>query len=133
MLLGLGSTSEGHKRRAMVLVACGTLLGAAAQILIKSGAGALGPHASLFETAVGMVTVPSLFFGYALYGLYTVVLILALRDGELSVLYPVIALTFVWVTIASAVVFHEQMNASKLAGIAIIMGGVALLGRENKP
>ena len=60
------------------------------------------------------------------------VLILALRRGELSVLYPVIALTFVWVTIASVIVFHEQMNAPKLAGIAIIIAGVAVLGRGGK-
>ena len=120
-----------HRRRSILLVGAGTLLGAAAQILIKSGAGALGAHASLVQTAIGMVTVPALFFGYALYGVYTVVLILALRHGELSVLYPVIALTFVWVTIASAVVFHEEMNAAKLAGIAIIIAGVAVLGRSD--
>lgn len=108
------------------------MLGAAAQILIKSGADALGAHASLLHTAIGILTIPSLFFGYTLYGIYTVVLILALRRGELSVLYPVIALTFVWVTIASVLVFHEQMNAPKLAGIAIIMAGVAVLGRGGK-
>lgn len=124
---------EAHKRRSILLVGCGTLLGAAAQILIKSGAGHLPPHANLVQTAIGMITVPALFFGYALYGLYTVVLILALRHGELSVLYPVIALTFVWVTIASVIVFHEEMNAAKLAGIAIIMAGVAVLGRGDKP
>lgn len=124
--------TEAQNRRSILLVGGGTILGAAAQILIKSGAGALGPHASLLDTAIGLITIPSLFFGYALYGLYTVVLILALRRGELSVLYPVIALTFVWVTIASVVVFHEQMNAAKLAGIAIIMAGVAVLGRGGK-
>ena len=125
-------STEAQKRRSALLVGCGTLLGAAAQILIKSGAGALGPHASILQTAVGMITIPALFFGYALYGVYTVVLILALRHGELSVLYPVIALTFVWVTIASALVFHEEMNAAKLVGITIIMGGVAVLGRGDK-
>jgi multidrug transporter EmrE-like cation transporter len=108
------------------------LLGAAAQILIKSGAEVLGPNASIMQTAIGMVTIPGLLFGYSLYGLYTVVLILALRHGELSVLYPVIALTFVWVSIASVVVFHEQMNATKLAGIVIIMAGVAVMGWGDK-
>jgi multidrug transporter EmrE-like cation transporter len=128
----LTTSTEAQKRRSALLVGCGTVLGAAAQILIKSGAGALGPHASILQTAIGMITIPQLFFGYSLYGIYTVVLILALRHGELSVLYPVIALTFVWVTIAGAVVFHEEMNAAKLAGIAIIMGGVAVLGRGDK-
>ncbi len=129
----MAPSSAEHNRRAILLVGGGTILGAAAQILIKVGAGVLGPHASLLHTAIGMVTIPSLFFGYALYALYTVVLVVALREGELSVLYPVIALTFVWVTIASVVVFHEQMNAAKLAGIAIIMAGVAVLGRGGKP
>ncbi len=115
-----------------MLVGLGTVLSAAAQILIKSGAGHLPPHAGFVQTAIGMITVPALFFGYALYGVYTVVLTLALRHGELSVLYPVIALTFVWVAIASVVMFHEDMNAAKLAGIAIIMLGVAVLGRGDK-
>jgi multidrug transporter EmrE-like cation transporter len=129
----LTTSTEAQKRRSILLVGLGTVLSAAAQILIKSGAGNLPPHADFVQTALGMVTVPALFFGYALYGVYTVVLTLALRHGELSVLYPVIALTFVWVTIASVVVFHEDMNAAKLAGIAIIMAGVAVLGRGDKP
>jgi multidrug transporter EmrE-like cation transporter len=123
---------EARNRRSIVLVGCGTVLSAAAQILIKLGAQTLGPHASMLDTALGMILIPKLFFGYTLYALYTGVLILALREGELSVLYPVIALTFVWVTIASAVMFHEEMNVSKLAGIAIIMAGVAVLGRGDK-
>jgi drug/metabolite transporter (DMT)-like permease len=128
----LTTSVETHKRRSILLVGCGTLLGAAAQILIKSGAEVLGPHASIVQTAIGMVTIPGLLLGYSLYGLYTVVLIMALRHGELSVLYPVIALTFVWVAIASVVVFHEQMNLAKLAGIAIIMAGVAVMGWGDK-
>jgi len=42
--------------------------------------------------------------------------------------YPVIALTFVWVTILSAAVFGESMNPYKIAGIAIIVAGVSVLG-----
>ena len=126
------TSTEAQKRNSILLVGFGTVLSAAAQILIKSGSAALPPHASFVQTAIGMITIPKLFFGYALYGLYTVVLTLALRHGELSVLYPVIALTFVWVTIASVIVFHEEMNWPKLAGITIIMLGVAVLGRGDK-
>lgn len=66
--------------------------------------------------------------GYALYGLSTVLLVLALREGELSLLYPVIALTYVWVTVLSFVIFHDRMNPYKLTGIVIIVVGVAVLG-----
>jgi multidrug transporter EmrE-like cation transporter len=105
------------------------LIGAAAQVLIKTGAGGIGPAPSLLSTAIGILTTPHLFFGYSLYGLSTILLVLALRKGELSLLYPVIALTYVWVTILSLTVFHETLNAFKLAGIVVIVSGVAVLGR----
>ena len=74
-----------------------------------------------------------LFSGLALYGVSTVLLVLALRDGELSMLYPVIALTYVWVTALSLVIFHDRVSPAKLAGIAIIVLGVGVLGRgRNK-
>ncbi len=74
--------------------------------------------------------------GYMLYGLNTLMLMIALRDGELSKLYPIIALTFVWVNILSIVFFHERVNPWKVCGIIAIMVGVSVLGgagsrREN--
>jgi len=42
--------------------------------------------------------------------LYAFLLILALRDGELSMLYPIIALTSVWVNILSMYFFGDHMN-----------------------
>jgi len=41
----------------------------------------------------------------------------------------VIALTFVWVTILSVLIFHDSMNPLRLSGIAIIVSGVAILGK----
>ena len=70
--------------------------------------------------------------GYALYGLSTFLLVLALRDGELSLLYPVIALTYVWVTVLSYLLFHEHMNPYKVIGIGTIVAGVAVLGRGGR-
>src|SRR5450755_4532987 len=99
----------------------------AAQVLIKLGANRLG-DAGLVGTLVGILTIPQLFAGYFLYGIFAVLLIYALRHGELSVLYPLIALGYVWVSILSVLVFHESMNAMKIAGVAIIIAGVAVLG-----
>ena len=82
-------------------------------------------------TVAGLLANWHLWSGLILYGFSTILLILALRDGELSLLYPVISLTYVWVTIMSVMVFHETINAFKIAGIAVICGGVALLGKER--
>ena len=59
-------------------------------------------------------------------------LVLALKDGELSLLYPVIALTYVWVTALSLLLLHDKPNPYKLIGIAIIVIGVSVLGRRGK-
>jgi multidrug transporter EmrE-like cation transporter len=125
------STPE-QKRRSLWMVFGCTLFGAAGQILIKSGAGALGAHPSVIDMVLKILTTLSLFAGYSLYGVSMILLVMALRHGELSLLYPVIALTFVWVTVLSVIIFHDSMNPLKLAGIVIIMGGVAILGRGSR-
>ena len=119
-----------QKRRSVLLVFCCTLLGAAAQVAIKMAAGSLRIGTPL-ETVVSLLENWVLILGFALYGGSTVLLVLALRHGHLSLLYPVIALTFVWVTILSVLIFHDSMNGMKLAGIAIIVGGVAILGKGS--
>lgn len=67
--------------------------------------------------------------GYALYGINTLMLVLALREGELSMLYPIIALTYVWVTLLSYALLPEKPNAFKNIGITAIVAGVAVMGR----
>ena len=102
-----------------------------AQLLIKQGTAQLGPNPTLVDAAMGMFTVLPLFGGYALYGLFTIIMVFALKHGELSMLYPMMALSFVWVTVASALWLHEPVNVMEIAGIAAIIGGVGLLGRGD--
>jgi multidrug transporter EmrE-like cation transporter len=114
------------KMQSVGLVFICTILGAAAQVLMKIG----GTRLQHFEVLRVITDVP-LIAGYALYGINTVLLMLALRDGELSLLYPVIALTYVWVTILSVFFFLEEVNLMKIGGIALIMVGVIVLGRAG--
>lgn len=104
-----------------------TLFGAAAQVLIKTGANRLEQTDPL-----AMITNPALVAGYSLYGLSTILLVLALRRGQLSLLYPVISLTYVWVTVLSVWIFNESMNLFKLIGVGVIVLGVAVLGRDGR-
>jgi multidrug transporter EmrE-like cation transporter len=81
---------------------------------------------------MALLTNVPLIAGYALYGVNTLMLVLALKDGELSMLYPIIALTYVWVTLLSYVILREQPNVFKNVGIATIVIGVAVLGRGGR-
>ena len=125
------------RRQAIGLVFGCTIFGAVAQILFKFGANDLVGLKldTLLANPLMILDIlldPPLFAGYFLYGLSTILLTLALRDGELSVLYPVISMTYVWVTFLSVMIFHESLNPFKLLGIAAIVLGVALLGKNPK-
>lgn len=99
-------------------------------MLIKEGATTV-KQPGFLGAVIAMLTNPPLFAGYCLYGLNTVLMVLALKDGELSLVYPVIALTYVWVELVSIFVFHEPMNVFKAIGITVIVAGVAVLGRSK--
>ncbi len=113
--------------RSVLLVFFCTLIGAAAQVLLKLGANSIAK-----ATPVQIITNPSLFVGYALYGISTMLLVLALRKGQLSLLYPVISLTYVWVTLLSMLVFKETLTLAKGAGLAIVIIGVGILGKDSR-
>ena len=116
------------RRQAIAMVFGCTILAAAGQILMKLGANSLTHTTS----PLAMLTNPPVFVGYVLYGLMTVLFVFAVRDEELSLLYPIISLTYVWVTALSAVFFRESMNPARLLGIATIVLGVCVLGRDGK-
>ncbi len=111
-----------------------TVFAAAAQVLLKFGAThpmpALHPGdpATWMPFLVAMLGNYQLLLGYTAHSGNALLLILALRDGELSMLYPIIALTYVWVNLLSMYFFHEQMNFWKGIGIALVIGGVSLMG-----
>jgi multidrug transporter EmrE-like cation transporter len=115
---------------ALALVLLCTFVGATAQILMKTGTRGASPDGAL-QLFLYIFQNPRLFAGYALYGLSTVLLTVALKYGQLSLLYPVIALTYVWVTVVSVVWFNESMNPFKLAGLSTVVLGVAILGRAS--
>ena len=110
----------------MLLVFACTVLGAAAQILMKVGMSHFQP------TIPALLTNIPLMLGYVLYGMNTLMLVLALREGELSMLYPIISLTYVWVTLLSYLLLHEPPNFYKNLGIIVIVAGVAVLGRGGR-
>ena len=126
---GVEARRVADRRKGIGLVVICTALGAAGQILIKMGADKL-VHPTLWSTFLGFFTIAPLFAGYSLYAVMTVLFIFALKDGELSILYPIISLTYVWVAGLSYWFFHDTLNWAKMAGIVIIVTGVAVLGKD---
>ena len=129
-------------RRSFLLVFSCTLIGAVAQLLIKQGTGQLGAHVTLANVAhrpalfvdfcLSMLRNTKLFAGYCFYGVNTFLMALALKGRELSRLYPIIALTYVWVIVLSLFLLaNEHMNFFRSIGIAFIVLGVSILGAKR--
>jgi drug/metabolite transporter (DMT)-like permease len=121
----LTPSTQDQKRRSVYLIILFTFLAATAQVMWKYATIRLGDH----PTPVMLITNVPLIGGLAVYGLGAMLMIVALKHGELSVLYPLISLSYVWVAILSVLLFDESMNPLKIAGILIIMAGVGVLGR----
>jgi uncharacterized membrane protein len=104
----------------MLVIIC-TILTSTGQILFKYSTSNLGSIHSI-------ITNIPLLAGFIFYGLGAIVLILALREGELSILYPFIALSFVWVALLSIQLFGEHVSLINWLGIVGIIFGVSLIG-----
>jgi multidrug transporter EmrE-like cation transporter len=126
-------------RRSFILMFFCTLIGALAQMLMKQGTAQLGAHITLADLAhkpslfvsfsLGVITNFKLFMGYVCYAVNVLLIALALKGRELSRLYPIIALTYVWVTLLSLIFLpDEHMNFFKWVGVSFIVTGVSVLG-----
>jgi len=55
----------------------------------------------------------------------------ALRGGQLSLLYPILSLSYAWVCFLSTKLLGEKMNKNKWIGVMFIVVGVGLIGLGN--
>jgi uncharacterized membrane protein len=66
--------------------------------------------------------------GLCSYAVGTILFIPALKGGELSVLYPFVALGYVWVSLLSIRFLKEKMNSLKWLGVVSIILGIIIIG-----
>lgn len=103
-----------------------TLLTSTAQLFYKKGADKL--EFNLFS----IITNYPLLIGLFLYGIGAVLMITAFKGGELSVLYPIVATSYIWVALFSYFLFHESLNFLRWLGIAAIFFGIIFIGAGSK-
>jgi drug/metabolite transporter (DMT)-like permease len=102
------------------MLACG-------QVLFKVAAQSIkGPIGFNFQTALQFVLNPYLLLSLAIYGAATLSWVLLLRNTELSKAYLVVALSIVLVAIAGTFLLREPLSARLIAGMVIILVGLAV-------
>lgn len=69
--------------------------------------------------------------GFVLYGCGALLMMAAMRFGELSVLHPMLSAGYALSVILGALVLGEEMAPSKLLGIAVITAGLVCLSTSK--
>ncbi|MBL0161773.1 MAG: EamA family transporter [Bryobacterales bacterium] len=107
--------------KSIALVLCAGFIGSFGAVFLKKGAGLLhfDLHALLRNWRLAL--------GIALYLFSFVFYFLGVREGELSVLYPMVALGYIWTMIWSHFVFGEPISRQKVGGLALVIAGILLL------
>ncbi|MDP3698605.1 MAG: EamA family transporter [Nanoarchaeota archaeon] len=106
----------------LLMLAC-TIFTSSGQMFWKAGALRIN-----FSDPFSFFNAPFI-LGCLLYIVGSILMILALKKGELSMLYPIIATSYVWVSILAPFFFpNESMNVWKWAGVLLILFSVILLG-----
>lgn len=99
---------------------------AGGQLLFKIASGLIDFRRPLDEPR-GLVV---LGVALALYGGATLLWVAALRHAPLGRVYPLMALSFVIVPLAARFVLREELNPQYWAGVALIVAGLAVIGRS---
>lgn len=106
----------------IALVFTAAFFGSIGSVFLKSGASRL--HRDLrtlvfnwrLGAGIGLFLISSYFF------------VLGIREGELSVLYPMVSLGYFFTLIWARIFFGEPFTKNKLLGLVLILAGILLLG-----
>jgi multidrug transporter EmrE-like cation transporter len=79
-----------------------------------------------------IITNLPLIAGAVLYVVGAILMIIAFRGAELSVLYPLFALTYIWVALVSNIYFGEEISAMRTAGLVFVVLGVSFIGLGSR-
>lgn len=107
--------------KSMLLVFTASLVGSFGAVFLKKGAARL--DGSILSFLNG-----ELFMGVSLFLGSSVFYALGIRGGQLSVLYPMVSLGYLWTLLWARLFFNEPLTAVKFLGLGLILLGVCFVG-----
>jgi len=121
----------------LVLVTAGLTM--IANLMLRAGIDAaggflLGDVAEILHGLLKLFMQPLFSVGFAVYFLASVIWFRVVATEPLSLAYPLlVSLTFTLVTAAAVVYFSEPLSLRKVAGLAVILAGIAIISLDKSP
>lgn len=102
----------------IALVLCCALLGATGQIFFKLAS------SSFSFNPLKLMQNYKFIAGAIFYALSAILFVWALKFGDLSVLYPIIATSYIWVALFSVFLLNEPFPPLRWVGVCLIISGI---------
>jgi drug/metabolite transporter (DMT)-like permease len=110
--------------RIILLTALSAFIGSIGQLEFKRGADNLQFDIKLLLTNYHLI------IAVAVYCVSTVLYVYALNKENLSILYPIIATSYIWTLMFSKIFLKEQITLTGWAGVFFILLGVTLIATQ---
>jgi len=121
----------------LLLVSLTAGLTMAANLMMRGGidsAGGFAPQTvfAVVTSFIRLLGQPLFVAGFVIYFFASLIWLRVVASEPLSVAYPVlVSLTFTLVTAGAVIVFQEPLSVRKVAGLAVILGGILLISMEK--
>lgn len=108
--------------QSIALVALASFIGSFGALFLKAGAAKvkLGKRYLFLNSRLAL--------GVALFCASSLAYVVGLRQGEISVLYPLVSLSYIWTMLWSWLFLKERMTRNKFLGIGLIVVGIVFIG-----
>lgn len=110
----------------ILLVFTASFIGSFGAVFLKAGAGRL--HRNL----ISLVSNWRLGAGVAMFLISSYFFVLGVREGELTILYPMVSLGYIWTLFWSRLFFGEPLTRNKFVGLGLILTGIVFLSLGNR-
>ncbi len=109
----------------IILVLFSSFMGSFGAVFLKLGAEHLQGNFKRLLTNYWLAV------GIVLYLLSSVFYMMGLAQGELTVLYPMVSIGYIWALLWARLFFKEAFTLAKVGGLAMIILGVAMINLGN--
>lgn len=107
-------------------------MGAAGQFLFRLGMKSYGQVSAMgaFHEFFSIVFTPSIFIGFMLFGMSSVIWLSVISKSELSSAYPMVSIGYIITLFLSKVFLNEQVGIFKILGTVLIVCGVIFISKS---
>ncbi len=121
----------------ILILLIGLIFESAGVVLLKKGMSTIGDIKTINAGEIGRVvkagaTNPQMLLGVFFEALFFLCLLILMNRSDISLLWPLTGLSFVFATFAAILFLHEHVSPVRWAGVVLIMVGAALISYSEQ-